>query len=114
CPPPPPRAPRIRAPPAGGRRGPALNPGAPRPRLALDDADLQPRRREAPAPRLRPRAPALVTLGRRNEASPPELLPAAATTHRLVKISDPDAERFLLLLAAQRSPRTVDAYRRDL
>ena len=28
--------------------------------------------------------------------------------------SDPDAERFLLLLAAQRSPRTVDAYRRDL
>jgi len=31
-----------------------------------------------------------------------------------VQISDPDAERFLLLLAAQRSPRTVDAYRRDL
>ena len=28
--------------------------------------------------------------------------------------SDPDVERFLLLLAAQRSPRTVDAYRRDL
>ncbi len=28
--------------------------------------------------------------------------------------TDPDAERFLLLLAAQRSPRTVDAYRRDL
>ena len=28
--------------------------------------------------------------------------------------SDPDAERYLLLLAAQRSPRTVDAYRRDL
>ncbi len=28
--------------------------------------------------------------------------------------SDPDAERFLLLLAARRSPRTVDAYRRDL
>jgi site-specific recombinase XerD len=27
---------------------------------------------------------------------------------------DPDTERFLLLLAAQRSPRTVDAYRRDL
>ena len=27
---------------------------------------------------------------------------------------DPDADRFLLLLAAQRSPRTVDAYRRDL
>jgi len=31
-----------------------------------------------------------------------------------VPISDPDLERFLLLLAAQRSPRTVDAYRRDL
>ena len=29
-------------------------------------------------------------------------------------IHDPDAESFLLLLAAQRSPRTVDAYRRDL
>ncbi len=28
--------------------------------------------------------------------------------------TDPDVERFLLLLAAQRSPRTVDAYRRDL
>ena len=27
---------------------------------------------------------------------------------------DPDVERYLLLLAAQRSPRTVDAYRRDL
>jgi site-specific recombinase XerD len=29
-------------------------------------------------------------------------------------IPDPDAESFLLLLAARRSPRTVDAYRRDL
>jgi integrase/recombinase XerD len=27
---------------------------------------------------------------------------------------DPEVERYLLLLAAQRSPRTVDAYRRDL
>ena len=27
---------------------------------------------------------------------------------------DPDVESFLLLLAASRSPRTVDAYRRDL
>jgi site-specific recombinase XerD len=27
---------------------------------------------------------------------------------------DPDVERYLLLLAARRSPRTVDAYRRDL
>jgi integrase/recombinase XerD len=31
-----------------------------------------------------------------------------------VAATDPDAERFLLFLAAQRSPRTVDAYRRDL
>ncbi len=29
-------------------------------------------------------------------------------------VHDPDAESFLLLLAARRSPRTVDAYRRDL
>jgi site-specific recombinase XerD len=29
-------------------------------------------------------------------------------------VSDPAVERFLLLLAARRSPRTVDAYRRDL
>jgi integrase/recombinase XerD len=29
-------------------------------------------------------------------------------------IRDPDAERFLLLLAARRSPRTLEAYRRDL
>lgn len=28
--------------------------------------------------------------------------------------ADPDVERFLLLLAARRSPRTVDAYQRDL
>jgi site-specific recombinase XerD len=31
-----------------------------------------------------------------------------------VKVPDPDVERFLLHLAARRSPRTVDAYRRDL
>jgi integrase/recombinase XerD len=31
-----------------------------------------------------------------------------------VTASDPDVERYLLLLAARRSPRTVDAYRRDL
>jgi integrase/recombinase XerD len=29
-------------------------------------------------------------------------------------ISDPDVERYLLFLAARRSPRTVDAYQRDL
>jgi integrase/recombinase XerD len=31
-----------------------------------------------------------------------------------VATTDPDVESFLLLLAARRSPRTVDAYRRDL
>ena len=31
-----------------------------------------------------------------------------------VSASDPDVERYLLTLQAQRSPRTVDAYRRDL
>jgi integrase/recombinase XerD len=31
-----------------------------------------------------------------------------------VTAPDPDVERYLLLLAARRSPRTVDAYRRDL
>jgi len=31
-----------------------------------------------------------------------------------VTVSDPDVQRFLLSLAARRSPRTVDAYRRDL
>src|SRR5262245_59935634 len=30
------------------------------------------------------------------------------------KLRDPEVERYLLLLASQRSPRTVDAYRRDL
>ena len=37
--------------------------------------------------------------------------------HRMASdstITDPDVERYSLLLAAQRSPRTVDAYRRDL
>jgi len=42
--------------------------------------------------------------------------PAAARRigPRAVAVSDPDVERFLLLLAARGSPRTVDAYRRDL
>ena len=79
--------PRVRDAPARGRRRPARDPGAARPRLALDDADLQPRRRQAPPPCLRPRAPPLLSGGSR---------------------------AFLALLAARRSPRTVDAYRRDL
>src|SRR5207342_3167830 len=42
--------------------------------------------------------------------------PAAARRIRsgAVTASDPDVERFLLNLEARRSPRTVDAYRRDL
>ena len=35
-------------------------------------------------------------------------------THSDQTNSDPEVERYLLLLAAQRSPRTVDAYSRDL
>src|SRR5262249_21384311 len=67
----------------------AHNPGAARPQLAVDDPGLQPRRRQAAAPRLRQGTPPLMT-------------------------SDRDVEGFLALLAAQRAPRTVDAYRRDL
>ena len=39
-----------------GRRRPPRHPGAPRARVALDDADLQPRRRAPPSARLRPLA----------------------------------------------------------
>ncbi|HXG76831.1 MAG TPA: tyrosine recombinase, partial [Gaiellaceae bacterium] len=42
------------------------------------------------------------------EARSPRRTPGA------VSARDPDAERYLLALAARRSPRTVDAYRRDL
>ena len=52
--------PRVRDAPARGRRRPAHDPGAPRPRVALDDADLQPRRRAAPPARVRPGASALL------------------------------------------------------
>ena len=47
---------RLRDAPARRRRRPAHDPGAARPQLALDDADLQPRRPAPPAPRVRPRA----------------------------------------------------------
>ena len=91
---PPPPAPRVRDAPARGRRRPARDPGAARPLLALDHADLQPRRRQAPPPCLRPAHPD----PERREAS-----------------GDPDVDgAFLALLAARRAPRTVDAYRRDL
>jgi integrase/recombinase XerD len=46
--------------------------------------------------------------GKRSSGSADESILAA------VSISDPDVESFLLLLAARRSPRTVEAYRRDL
>ena len=50
----------------------------------------------------------------RQEGRPGRRNPSRSRHDLLVPISDPDLERFLLLLAAQRSPRTVDAYRRDL
>ena len=105
-----PPAPRLRDASARGRRRPAHDPGAPRPLLALDDADLQPRRRAPPAARLRPLAPALVAVagrsGRRYRRirfgavvpSPPTPTSSASSS------SSP----------RRRSPRTVDAYRRDL
>jgi integrase/recombinase XerD len=46
--------------------------------------------------------------GKRSSGSADESILAA------VSISDPDVESFLLLLAARLSPRTVEAYRRDL
>jgi integrase/recombinase XerD len=46
--------------------------------------------------------------GRRRPAGAAETVPAPVTT------TDPDVESFLLLLSARCSPRTVDAYRRDL
>ena len=49
APAPAPAAALVRDPPARGRRRPADDPGAARPLLALDDADLQPRRRQATA-----------------------------------------------------------------
>ena len=59
-PPPAPAAARVRHAHAGGRRRPAHDPGAARPQLAVDDADLQPRRRPPAAAGVRPVAPALV------------------------------------------------------
>src|SRR4051794_8387703 len=82
-------APRLRDASPRGRRRPAHNPGAPRPLLALDDADLQPRRREAAAEGLR--------LG----------------ASKKLKVT-PDVDSFLALSAARLAPRTVEAYRRDL
>ena len=49
APPPAPAAPLVRDPPARGRSRPPHDPGVARPRLALHDADLQPRRRQATA-----------------------------------------------------------------
>ena len=80
-----PSAPRVRDPSARRRRRPAHDPGAPRPRVALDDADLQPRRRQAPAPGLRP-------------------CPSAILTSRASWRCSPRAG----------PPSTVEAYRRDL
>ena len=131
-PPPAPAAARVRDAPAGGRRRPAHDPGAARPQLPLDDADVQPRRREAPATRLRPRPPALLswrtghvrcqTRWKCNACEFCDRVHSRARSDRFGRRRgesrsverDPDLEGFLALLAAQRSPRTVDAYRRDL
>jgi integrase/recombinase XerD len=43
-----------------------------------------------------------------------ERTPARRNRSGAVTATDPDVERFVLLLGARRSPRTVDAYRRDL
>ena len=88
-----------------GRRRPADDPGAARALLAVDDPGLQPRRRPPASPRLRPLAPPLVGQ---------ERAPRRRIGHGPVSTPDTDVERFLLYLAARRSPRTVDAYRRDL
>src|SRR5438552_650071 len=76
------------------RRRPEDDPGPPRPQLAVDDAAVQPRRRPTAAPRVRPRASSLL------------IVTSAAR--------DAEVEGFLALLATNRAPRTVDAYRRDL
>ncbi len=64
--------PLLRDAPARGRRRPARDPGAPRPLVALDDADLQPRERQAAPPGLRPGASAPVARSRQGarRASP--------------------------------------------
>lgn len=48
------------------------------------------------------------------DCSAKERAPTRRIRSSVVTAADPDVERFLLLLAARRSPRTVDAYRRDL
>ena len=68
---------RVRHAPARGRRRPARDPGAARPQLALDDADLQPRGRAAAAAGLRPRAPAVARHATRGFDAP-----ACATDRR--------------------------------
>ena len=80
-----PAAARVRDAPARGRRRPARDPGAARPQLALDDADVQPR-------------------GRRSGCARSMTEPTR----------DPEVEAFLAVSAARLAPRTVEAYRRDL
>ena len=72
-----PPAPRVRDAPARGRRRPARDPGAARPLVPLDDADLQPRRRESDS--------------------------AVSTTER-TRDPERELEGFLALLAARRAP----------
>ncbi len=53
---------RLRDAPARRRRRPAHDPGAARAQLALDHADVQPRGRRSPSPRLRQVTPAVLSL----------------------------------------------------
>src|SRR4029077_7514926 len=78
--------PRVRDASAGGRRRSPHDPGAARPQLAVDDADLLPRRCAAVAQGLRQLASALMSA----------------------------VDSFLALSTARLAPRTVDAYKRDL
>ncbi len=53
-------------------------------------------------------------MGLSRSTGPRGLLHRTESVPAAVTIRDPAVESFLLLLAARRSPRTVDAYRRDL
>ena len=102
--PPAPAAARVRDAPARRRRRPAHDPGAARPQLALDDADLLARRCAAAPQGLRQLAPAFLSTLLEGEAS--------ASTNP--KSMSPAVDSFLALSSARLAPRTVEAYRRDL
>ena len=113
---------RVRDAPARGRRRPARDPGAARPLVALDDADLQPRRREAAPPCLRPSAPAILTgrgvpraargaaraADRRRLPARPRRARARTSASRSRSASVEDLERYIAQLRADGlSPATI-------